>query len=349
MINIDTRYNPANEISKYNFFEQLEHSEDGKDPKTIKQYVAAVHEFEVATGFKDFKKYTSDWAIDFKDYLNDKLNSRTGEHISKSLYFNYISFVRQLFEWLVKNQKDYAKIKDEHIKFLHVTRNDKNKAKATGYQESHEIHDILASIRNMPESNEIEMRNKALVSLCLLTTPRISSLQEGRIERIKYFKDLDTWAFLQDPRLQNTKYSKFITSFFVGHVEDIIQNVLKWKNHLISKGHTDKGFLFPKIKSSFTRDGAPILELTKECIKSQTQIRIIIKDAFVSNNLSYLKQHSFRHSITRKMMKGEDAAERLMALAENEGHKGGMATLVASYGGNYLAKQARLLKEFELE
>ncbi len=349
MKKIDTRYNPANEIAKYNFFEQLEHSEDGKDPKTIKQYVAAVHEFEVATGFKDFKKYTSDWAIDFKDCLNDKINSRTGEHISKSLYFNYISFVRQLFEWIVKNNKDYAKIKDEHIKFLHVTRNDKNKAKATGYQESHEVCDILSSIRNMPESNEIEMRNKALVSLCLLTTPRISSLQEGRIERIKYFKDLDAWAFLQDPRLQNTKYSKFITSFFIGHVEDIIQNVLKWKNYLISKGHTNKDYLFPKIKSSFTQDGTPILELTKECIKSQTQIRIIIKDAFVSNNLPYLKQHSFRHSITRKMMKGEDAAERLMALAENEGHKGGMATLVASYGGNYLAKQARLLKEFELE
>lgn len=349
MKNTDTRHNPANEIVKYNFFEQLEHSEDGKDPKTIKQYVAAIHEFEVATDFKDFKKYNSDWAIDFKNHLNDKINKRTGDNISKSLYFNYISFVRQLFEWLVKNKKDYGKIKKEHIKFLHVTRNDKNKAKAIGYQESHEVHDIISTIRNMPEGNEIEMRNKALVSLCLLTTPRISSLQQGRIEHIKYFKDLDTWAFLQDPRLQNTKYSKSITAFFIGHVNDIIQNVLKWKDYLISKGHTGKDFLFPKIKSNFTQDGTSILELTKEYIKSQTQIRIIIKEAFTHNNLPYLKQHSFRHSITRKMMKGEDAAERLMALAENEGHKGGMATLVASYGGNYLAKQARLLKEFELE
>jgi hypothetical protein len=44
-----------------------------------------------------------------------------------------------------------------------------------------------------------------------------------------------------------------------------------------------------------------------------------------------------------------DNSELLMALAENDGHKGVLATLVASYGGNYLAKQARLLKEFELE
>lgn len=232
---------------------------------------------------------------------------------------------------------------------MHVTKNDKNKAKATGYQESHEVEGIIATIRNMPEGNEIEMRNKALVSLCLLTTPRISSLQEARIERIKYFKDLDAWAFLQDPRLQNTKYSKYITSFFIGHVYDIIQNVLRWKEYLISQGHNNKDYLFPKIKYSFDKDGNSILELTKGCIKSQTQIRIIIKEAFLSNGLPYLNQHSFRHRITRKMMKGEDAAERLMALAENDGHKGGMATLVASYGGNYLEKQARLLKEFDLE
>lgn len=39
MKNIDTRYNKDNEIVEYKFFEQLEHTEDGKDPKTIKQYV----------------------------------------------------------------------------------------------------------------------------------------------------------------------------------------------------------------------------------------------------------------------------------------------------------------------
>ena len=70
MKKIDTRYNKANEIVKYKFFEQLEHCKNGKDPKTIIKYVAALHEFEIATGFKDFIKYNSDWAIDFKNHLN---------------------------------------------------------------------------------------------------------------------------------------------------------------------------------------------------------------------------------------------------------------------------------------
>ncbi len=121
----DTRHNPANEIVKYRFFEELENNKDGKDPKTVNQFVNALHEFEVANDFRDFKKYTSDWALRFKDYLNDKKNKQTGQAISKTLYFNYITFVRQFFEWLVESEKDYAKIKNRDIGYLYVTRNDK--------------------------------------------------------------------------------------------------------------------------------------------------------------------------------------------------------------------------------
>ena len=146
MNKIDTRHNQANEIIKYKFFEQLENGKDGKDPKTVDQFVNAIHEFEVATGFKDFKKFTSDWAIQFKNYLNDKINKQTGKTISKSLYFHYITFVRRFFEWVVDNEKEYAKIGRKEIDFLNVTRNDKNKARATNHQESHDIADILVTL-----------------------------------------------------------------------------------------------------------------------------------------------------------------------------------------------------------
>lgn len=37
---------------------------------------------------------------------------------------------------------------------------------------------------------------------------------------------------------------------------------------------------------------------------------------------------------------GDNATARLITLGENYGHKGGMSTLVASYGGDYLKEQA---------
>ncbi|HRE33274.1 MAG TPA: hypothetical protein PLD88_14960, partial [Candidatus Berkiella sp.] len=118
--------------------------------------------------------YSSDWAIEFKNYLDDKCNERTGEPISKSFYFHSLSHVREFFEWLIANEKDYKKIKSRAVEYFHASRSDKNKAKATGYQEGHLLSDILATIRNMPNDTEVDLRNRAMVSLCLLTTPRIS-------------------------------------------------------------------------------------------------------------------------------------------------------------------------------
>lgn len=345
----DMRYNKSNEIVKYKFLEKLEHSKNGKDPKTVNQYAAALHEFEVAIGFKDFRKYNSDWAITFKEHLNEKKNKRTGKHISKSLYFHYISFVREFVEWVVSYDKTYGKIKQDEIDYLHVTRNDKNKARATGYQESHEVADILTTIRLMPVRTDIERRNKAMLSLCLLTTPRISSLQTATIGSIKYFKDYDAWTFIQDPRNQHTKNSKKITAFFIGQSQDIIDNIIRWRDELIAQDYKDFDYLFPKITPSFTPENDPIMVLTKESIKSQSQIRDTMKLAFKNNNLPYRKPHSFRHSLARKMKQGDNAAMRLIALAENYGHKGGMSTLVASYGGDYLKEQAEILKGFNLE
>lgn len=349
MRKINTSYNKANEIVKRKFFEQLEHSRDGKDPKTVNQYVNAIHEFELATGFKDFKMYNSDWAIDFKNHLSDKVNKHTQAPISKSLYFHYLSHVREFFEWLVTNDKAYSKIKRRDIEYFHVTRNDKNKARATGYQESHSLADILATIRNMRGDTELDLRNRAMVSLCLLTTPRISALQTARIQSIKYFKQYDAWAFVQDPRLLNTKFSKKITAFFIGEVKDLIENVIVWREYLLTKGYAEKDYLFPKVATNFNSDCMSVMTLTRNPIKSSSTIRDIFKQAFVANNLPYYKPHSFRHTIARAMKKGENAVERSIALAENLGHKGGLSTLHASYGGDYEQQQSAILKAFELE
>ncbi len=349
MNKIDTRHNPANEIVKRKFFEQLEHARNGKDPKTVDQYMKAIHEFEVVTGFKDFKQFHSDWALDFKFHLNDKTNRYTGDPISKSYYFHYLGYVREFFEWLIVNEKGYKKIKLRDVEYLYTTRNDKNKAKATGYQECYEISDILTTIRNMPNDSELALRNRAMLSLCLLTTPRISALQTARIQSIKYFKQYEAWSFVQDPRLTNTKFSKKITAFFIGNAQDIIENVLNWVQHLKAKGASGKEYLFPKIENNFKSNNMSVTSLTQDPIKSPSTIRDIFKQAFLDNGLPYYKPHSFRHSVTRAIKKQPNAVELSIALAENMGHKGGLSTLHASYGGDYEQQQAALLKAFLLE
>jgi integrase/recombinase XerD len=341
------KYNAKNEIIKTQFFGMLEHAK-GRDPKTVNSHAKAIHEFEISTDFCDLKKFDVKQAQEYKEHLSKKKNKRTGVPISKSYLRNYTTHVRQFFEWLL-NQKGYKNIKYDDVQHLNITRNDRNRASATAYQDSYDVPEIISTIRKMPSNNEVEMRNKALISLTLLTTPRISALQSARIGSIKYIKHLKAWAFLQNPNWVNTKYAKTITAYFIGDIKDIYDNVLNWQTYLIDKGFTEKDPLFPKIVPSFNSDGLQILNLEKEFIKSQSSIRTIFEKAFTSNELPYYKPHSFRHAVVRHSLTTPHSGLLISALDQNMGHAMDVGVIISSYGTTPEHQRAEVLKSFKLE
>lgn len=340
-------HNPKNELIKTKFLEMLENAK-GRDSKTVSNYANAIYEFEISTGFKDFKKFEVKQAIEFKESLSLKKNQRTGESISKSYLYHYVAHVKDFFEWLSKQRAYERFITNDDAQYFTLSRNDRNRARATNFQESHTVEEIISTIRLMPSTNEIEMRNKAIISLALLTIPRISAIQTARIGCIKYFRDEDAWAFMQNPNMVDTKFASNITAFFIGHLQDIYDNVLNWVEYLKAKGFTEKCPLFPKIISPFNRDGLPSMILEKQFIKSKTSIRDIFKKAFNDNKLPYRKPHTFRHAITRKMMKSENSPLLISVLAQNMGHKD-VGVIIASYGTRPEHERAGILKSFELE
>jgi site-specific recombinase XerC len=273
------KFNSKNEKIKEVFFEMLEHAK-GRSKITIKQFANAIAEFEKFTNYQDFITFNISQAIGFKECLSDKTNQLTGEAISKSYLQHYTKSVREFFEFL-SHQKGYRKhINYNDVQYFNLTRNDRNKAMATSFQDRNSIADILLTIRNMPNSTLIEMRDKAMISLNLLTTPRISALQSARIGSIKYFKNQDVWAFCQNPNTVNTKFARNITAYFIGNLQDIYQNIFGWIDDLKSQGFTDEDQLFPRFEPSFTSDGLKTIILEKNIVKSQTTIRKIFKNAF---------------------------------------------------------------------
>lgn len=351
---IKIKYNKNNEVIKYQFFKELKYSGiNGKKPRddqTISQCILAIHEFEIATNFKDFKQFNQDIAIEFKEHLNNKKNKRTGENISKSFYIHALNHLKEVFEWLI-SFKEYSHIKKSDINFLQPTQNDINTALSTKFQPSYLISDILSTIRNMPNSTLIEMRDKAMISLCLLTTPRISALRTAKICSINFLKEYTAWVFEQDPKKGvATKNRKYILSFFMGHSQDIIDNILNWHQYLIENGFKDNDPLFPQFNPTFTKEGNNTLEITHNMIKDDGWIRInIFKKTFQNNNLKYIHPHNFRHSVARAMKKLPNAIYLSIALAENDGQKNGMSVLHSSYGGDYMNERAELMKSFKLE
>jgi hypothetical protein len=247
------------------------------------------------------------------------------------------------------NQKGYKSIKYVDVQYFNITRNDRNKASSTAYQDSYEVSEILSTIREMPSTNEIEMRNKAIISLHLLTTPRISALQSARIESVKHIKHLKAWAFIQNPNWVNTKYAKTITSYFISDIEDIYEHVLSWQAYLLDKGFTNKDPLFPKIVPSFSQDGFQIFNLEKAFIKSQTSIRTIFSKAFKANGLPYYKLHAFRHALVRHALMTPYSGLIISALDQNMGRTMDVGVIISSYGTTPEHQRAKVLKEFKLE
>ncbi len=351
---IDTRYNEANEIVKYQFFRQLKHKrENDKNPKereTVVKYANAIHEFEVATRFKDFKKFTGDEAIIFKEHLLSKKNKVTKKNIAVGSYVHALQYIRELLEYLVKNHKEYANIKQADIEYLYPTDNEKNTATATSIPKSYLVLEILSTIRTLSTITEIQFRNKAMISLKFLTGARIRALMTTRIDSIIFLEEYHAWAFEQDPKRGiSTKNRKYIMAFFIGQCQDIIDNILKWREYLIEKGFKGSDPLFPKNIPSFTDEGRQTMVLQKEPIASDSRVRDIFKAAFIANGLKYINPHNFRHTMARAMKKMPNGVELSIALAQNLGQKNEMPVLYSSYGGDYLSKQAELMKGFLLE
>ena len=352
---IDIRYNKQNEVVKYKFFQRLKYKrENNKDPKkksTIQQYANAIHEFEVATKFKDLKNFTYQWAIDYKEYLLQKKNKKTNKNIAIDSYIHFLQYPRELLDYLRKNEKGYSHIKESDIDYLYPTNGEKNSVSATSYQESYTIQECLFVVRRMQANTEIEMRDKAMISLCLLTAPRISALITAKLRSIRYFREYDCWAFEQNPKHGvKTKNSKYILSFFVGQTQDIIDNIINWKNYLIGKGFNENDPFFPQINQSFDSQGNPINILSKELLNSDSWVReSIFKKTFLANKLPYYSPHRFRKTLARAMKKESNSTMLSIALAQNIGHKNEMALIFQRYGDDYSKEQANLMKSFKLE
>jgi site-specific recombinase XerD len=341
------KFNAKNERVKEVFFEMLEHAK-GRSKITIKQFANAIAEFEKFTNYQDFTTFEIKQAIGFKEYLSNKTNQLTNEPISKSYLQHYTKSVREFFEFL-SHQKSYQKhINYNDVQYFNLTRNDRNKAMATSFQERNSIVDILSTIRNMSNATLIEMRNRAIISLNLLTTPRISALQSARIGSIKYFKNQDVWAFCQNPNTVNTKFARNITAYFIGNLQDIYKNVFDWINYLKSQGFAEKDYLFPRFEVSFTSDGFKTLILENKMIKSQTTIRKIFQNAFEEQGFAYFKPHSFRHSIVEKANELLNSSMWISALNPNFGHTID-SVIISSYGTIADNKRGKILKDFPLE
>ncbi len=304
------QFNPQNERIKYQFRIHTKRAIK-KDEKTIIAELKYLREYEIFSLFVGFEKYDSTQADKYINYLFD-------QNYSLSYINDTLRTLKVFLNWLERQKGFRSKINYNDIDYLNITNNQRRASKATEHKKSYSFDQIIKTIRQMPCETILERRNKAIISANALCSLRISEL---RTIKLKNLIEEDGKCFIHiNPKDIDSKFAKARYADCVALPQDIFDNVINWKNELMTKfGFTGKDPLFPKIPSNFNQFNLLESAITKEEIKSGSQMRDIFKNAFEKAGLEYINPHNFRHTRTKFAMK--QSPLYLNATRQSLGHK----------------------------
>lgn len=313
------RLHPINERMKYKYRIHTKRALQ-KDDKTLVALLKQIREYELFTGFDDFRKFNAGTAHKYIEFLLE-------QDVSFSYINDTIRVLREFLRWLERQKGYRSKINYNDIDYLNLTRNQRRTAKATEYKRAYSYEQIFATIRKMPSDTITQRRNKAIISLQALCGLRISELRTVKLKSL--VKEGGYYFIYINPKDIEVKFAKTRHADFMPLPDDILQNVLAWRDYLLSLGFTPKDPLFPQIACSFTQTHLLEAGITKESIQSNTTLRNIFKKAFTAAGYDYLRPHSFRHTMVRFAEK--QTPEFLNAVRQSLGHSS-IDTTFQSYG-----------------
>ena len=332
----EMRHNGKNERMKYKYRIHLKRI-GRKDEKTMIEELKHLRGFEIYADFADFTIFNDDVA---DKYINHLMR----ENYSLSYINDNLRVLRAFLNWL-RNQRGYkSKIDYNHIEYLGLSNNQRRTAKASEYKQSYKYPQIIDTIRKMPENKVIEKRDKALISLQALCGLRISELRTVKIKNI--IEEDGNYFVYVNPKDMQVKFAKQRQANFMPLPDDIKQNVITWREYLMTQGFKKDSPLFPQIPAKFNQHNLLETTLTMNEIKSNTTIRGVFERAFKAAGYDYIRPHSFRHTQVRYAEK--QSPEFMNATRQSLGHSS-IDTSFSSYGHISNQEQTRRFSETAFE
>ncbi|MCO5792212.1 MAG: tyrosine-type recombinase/integrase [Blastomonas sp.] len=334
------KHNAHNTRIKREYFHYLKEARR-RDEQSIDQVAKALSRFEEGTVHKDFKRFHREQAVAFKKRLDGEKNARTGKPLARATVHSTLSALREFFIWLAQQPGYKSRIAYSDADYFNLSEKEVRIAKATREKPVptlEQVHHVLAS---MPVGTNIEMRNRALIALALLTGARGAALGSLKLRHI----DLEQGCVHQDAREVRTKASKTFTTWFCPVGGNALQIVTDWCDHLRTQllwGEDNP--LFPKTLVGLgDQGGFQAIGLAREHWSGTGPIRAIYQQAFAAAGLPYFNPHCFRDALTTLGMQICRNAEDLKAWSQNIGHERVLTTLT-SYGKVPAARQAELIR-----
>lgn len=338
-----TKYHPDNERMKRKYYIFLKEAKR-QDDASVDAVAKAISRFEEYTKWKDFRAFHFEQAIAFKGSLAKHRNEKTGKPLSKATMNSTLRNLKAFFQWLAMQVGYKSRINYTETEYFNLSEKDSRIATASRSRPAPTLEQINRVLAVMPDTSDIEKRNKALVAFTILTGARDSAIASLKLKHI----DLSAGSIFQDAREVKTKASKTFTTYFFPVGNDIQRIVHDWVHYLKTEllfGNDDP--LFPK--TAVIRGASKVFEpagVKPEHWSNASAIRKIFAEAFELAGLQYFNPHSFRKTLTTLGEKSCKTPEELKAWSQNLGHEGVLTTLY-SYGEVQESRQAEIFKELQ--
>ena len=334
------KHNPENERIKRKYFAFLKEAKRHSEP-TIDATAKALNRFEVYTKYRDFKAFHFEQAIAFKRHLAEQKGHRSDKKLSKSTLHSTLSQLKHFFQWLSMQQGYKSRVQYSEAEYFNLSDKDVRIATARRPQKVPTMEQIKHVIGAMPNSTEIEKRNRALVAFTLLTGARDSAIASMKLKHV----DLIARHVYQDAREVDTKFSKSFTTYFFPVGKEIYGIVIEWISFLRDKklwGNDDP--LFPSTRMEVgASQHFEATGLDRTHWSTTSPIRTIFRNAFTAAGVPYFNPHSFRNTLARYGEQICKTPEDFKAWSQNLGHEKVLTTFL-SYGEVAYGRQGEIIR-----
>lgn len=342
----------ANEMLKRKFCKYLEEVK-GFSTASIESYEGAIWLWQNFTENKSFFLFKAEDVTRFKDWIKTKKKSNQ-QQVSLSYCYDMLRYLRVFFIWIADQKGGRSKIKKTDIEYLRLTKKENQivlNPKSISCPSVEEVRQVIESI---DVKTEVGMRDRALLSLALLTGARVKALSTLTLQCF----DEKSLTLYQDPKLGvETKFSKRIVSILLPlSYKELLDYFVRWVRYLREEKNFEPADpLFPATKTvpegsgnllGYYSDG----DVSKRKWCTTGPARKIFETRFIDAGIRYYNPHSFRHLLVQEIMKMPLTEEEKKAISQNFGHEH-VGTTFGSYGYGAISeeRQSELLKSLDRE
>ena len=333
------KHHPKNERMKRRYLTYLEEAKR-MSRKSTDQVAAAIAQFELSTGYRDFARFHVEQARRFKRELDTQTNPKTGKPLAHATIRSRLLALKAFFQWLADQPGYRSGIRYADAEYFNPSANDSRIATARRERPVPTLDQVRQVLANMKAETPYEKRDRALIALAQLSGVRddaLASLSLGHV-------DVALRTVFQDARTVRTKNRKTMKTWFFPVGDEIENIVVDWVSYLAKKHHFGPDDpLFPPTQIARNAEGtfAPA-GLRRTHWKNADAVRRIFRQAFEGAGLPYSYPHLLRKTLTQLGERVCRTPEQFKAWSQNLGHEQ-VLTSFTSYGKVSNQRQGEIL------